>query len=388
VKVLFLTHSFPRFIGDAPGSFLLRLAVALKGADVDVHVVAPAAPGLAPHEVFDGVSVERFRYGPRKLETLAYTGNMAQEAAGSITGKLALASFMAAELARSASARGRFNPDVVHAHWWFPSGLVGATLSANSRVPLVTTMHGTDVRMARKIPMSRPLFRSVMKKSAVATTVSRWLATEVKQIVPDASIVVAPMPVATERFSPGGHREQNRFLFAGRLNEQKGLDHLLRGLAAMKRLAMLDVVGEGHMASELRLLASQLGVSDRVTWHGQLRQDDLLSLYRSATAVVVPSTDEGLGLVAAESLLCETPVIAFRSGGLPDVIENERTGMLVTPGSVTELAAAMDRVLESPGEMRDMARAGRDFVLEKFSPESAARSYSDIYRMAVGKTAA
>ncbi len=388
MRVLFLTHSFPRFIGDAPGSFILRLATALGDVGIAVHVVAPAAPGLAPHEVLDGISVERFRYGPRRFETLAYTGNMAEEAAGSITGKLALASFMGAELSRSASAKGRFNPDVVHAHWWFPSGLVGATLTSGSRLPLVTTMHGTDVRMAKKVAVSRPLFRSVMRRSKVATTVSTWLADEVKQLVPDAQIIVAPMPAATESFSPGGNRESHRFLFAGRLNDQKGLAHLLRALATMHGLAMLDVVGEGNKAEELRLLASQLGVSDRVKWHGHLKRDALLSLYRSATAVVVPSTDEGLGLVAAEALLCETPVIGFRSGGLPDVVENDRTGILVTPGNTAELAAAMDRVLDSPQNAHELARAGREFVLATFSPASAARKYADIYRMAIGHHAA
>ncbi|HXV16399.1 MAG TPA: glycosyltransferase family 4 protein, partial [Gemmatimonadaceae bacterium] len=183
-------------------------------------------------------------------------------------------------------------------------------------------------------------------------------------------------------------REQNRFLFAGRLNPQKGLDHLLRAFASMKGLAMLDVVGEGASANDLRLLASQLGVSDRIQWHGQLNQIDLVKLYQAATAVVVPSTDEGLGLVAAEALLCEAPVIAFRSGGLTDVIEHNRTGILVTPGVTAELAAALDSVLESPEHAATLAREGREFVLATFSPESAAAKYADIYRTAVEERAA
>ena len=74
MKVLFLTHSFPRFIGDAPGSFLLRLAVALREIGIEVRVIAPAAPDLAPREDLGGIHVERFRYAPRSMETLAYTG--------------------------------------------------------------------------------------------------------------------------------------------------------------------------------------------------------------------------------------------------------------------------------------------------------------------------
>jgi len=388
VKVLFLTHSFPRFIGDAPGSFLLRLAVALKESGVEVRVVAPAARDLAPREDIEGIHVERFRYAPRSMETLAYTGNMAQDVAGSFSAKLALTSFVGSELVLSAWERRSFNPDVIHAHWWFPSGLVAMMLASLSNKPLVTTIHGTDLRVAKTIKASRSVFRSVLRKSAAVTTVSNWLASEVASIAHGINIDVAPMPVATEKFEPRGEHHQNRFLFAGRLNKQKGLDHLLRAFASMRGVAMLDVVGEGASAPDLKLLASQLGISDRVAWHGQLKQAELVRFYQSATAVVVPSVDEGLGLVAAEALLCETPVIAFRSGGLIDVIEHERTGILVTPGETSELAAALDRVLESPGAASAMARAGRDFALDKFSPANAAARYDDIYRKAIARHAA
>ena len=387
MKVLFLTHSFPRFIGDAPGSFLLRLAVALRDVGVEVRVVAPAAADVSESEDIDGIHVERFRYAPRKLETLAYTGNMAQDVAGSWGAKLALTGMLAAEYSSASSEKRRFRPDVVHAHWWFPSGLVASSMSLG-KTPLVTTLHGTDVRLAKKVSMSRPAFQRVMRKSARVTTVSSWLASEVSALSAEVKPIVAPMPVATERFHPQGAREQNRFLFAGRLNPQKGLDHLLRAFASMKGLAMLDVVGEGASANDLRLLASQLGVSDRIQWHGQLNQIDLVKLYQAATAVVVPSTDEGLGLVAAEALLCEAPVIAFRSGGLTDVIEHNRTGILVTPGVTAELAAALDSVLESREHTATLAREGRKFVLETFSPESAAAKYANIYRTAVEERAA
>lgn len=85
MNVLFLTHSFPRREGDAAGSFILRLAVALRGEDVKVHVVAPAAAGVPASEEIEGVTVERFRYAPRRYEKLAYTGNMATDVASSWT---------------------------------------------------------------------------------------------------------------------------------------------------------------------------------------------------------------------------------------------------------------------------------------------------------------
>ena len=385
MRVLFLTHSFPRFIGDAPGSFLHRLAVALEAIDVEVHVIAPAAENLPAREDIGGIHVERFRYAPKGLETLAYTGHMAQEVAGSWSARFFLTTFLGAEFLRSSWESRAFKPDVIHAHWWFPSGVVAMSLAGFSRVPLVTTLHGTDLRLAMQVKASRPVLRQVLRRSRRVTTVSRWLASELRTIAPDVEPVVAPMPVAVERFVPHGSRDANRFLFAGRLNEQKGLDHLLRAFAAMKQLALLDVVGEGSDETTLKLLASQLGISDRVTWHGQLKQPDLVRMYQSATGVVVPSVDEGLGLVAAEALLCETPVIAFRSGGLTDIIEHERTGVLVTPGVTAELAAALDHALEFPDHAHDLAVAGRAHVLATLSPEPAAEKYASIYREAIGR---
>lgn len=385
MKVLFLTHSFPRFSGDAPGSFLLRLAIALRDEDVNVHVVAPAADGVPTEDHIDGISVERFRYAPRKYEKLAYTGNMAQDVATSWSARLALVGFFGSDFVRAVGARRSFDPDLIHSHWWFPSGVVGTWLSSLSHKPLVTTLHGTDVRLAKKIGMSRPLFRRVVNQSAKVTTVSNWLSSEVASLISVPRPSVAPMPVATERFVPGSFRERERFLFAGRLNRQKGLEHLIRALAKMRQHALLDVVGAGPLESELRSLASELGVADRIAWMGQLKQSDLVRLYQSATALVVPSTDEGLGLVAAEALLCETPVVAFRSGGLTDVIQDDMTGILVTPGDPMDLAKALDRVLDNPTEAADLGKAGRMFALSAFAPESAARQYAGIYKQVLAE---
>ena len=388
MKILFLTHSFPRFSADAPGSFLLRLARALAGEGVSVHVIAPSAKGLAPEEVIDGIHVERFRYAPEGYETLAYSGTMAQDVAASWKSRLALLAYLGSDLAKAIAAGRAQRPDVIHSHWWFPSGLIGQGLRMVSGVPLVTTLHGTDVRMAKSIAPSRPFLRSVLRNSSAVTTVSSWLASETTSIAPGTNVQIAPMPVATERFHPGGSRQSSRFLFAGRLNEQKGLGHLLKAMASMQSLAMLDVVGEGGDGARLRLQASQLGISDRIVWHGQVGQDQLLRFYQSATAVVVPSVDEGLGLVAVEALMCETPVVAFRSGGLTDVVEHERTGLLVTPGNTAELARALDAVLASPERAAELGRAGRSFAATAFSPESAAARYATIYRGVLGQHAA
>jgi glycosyltransferase involved in cell wall biosynthesis len=388
MNVLFLTHSFPRSEGDAAGSFILRLAVALRGENVNVRVVAPAGPGLPASDEIEGISVERFRYAPRRYEKLAYTGNMASDVASSWTARLALVGFLGSDFVHSVRARRSFEPDLVHAHWWFPNGVVGTWVSGLARIPLVTTLHGTDVRMVRKVGVAKPLFHHVLKHSAAVTTVSSWLKKETEELAPGVHPTVAPMPVATNRFTPGPSRNGQRLLFVGRLNDQKGVDHLLHALSSMKTpSASLDIVGDGPNREALKQLAQQLGIATRIRWHGQLSQSELPPLYQRAAAVVIPSIDEGLGLVAVEALLCETPVVAFDSGGLRDVIQHEKTGLLVKPGDRAALANALDDLLARDGRGRQLGRAGRLYALSAFAPESAARRYAGIYRQVLGANA-
>ena len=388
MNVLFLTHSFPRSEGDAAGSFILRLAVALRGENVNVCVVAPAGPGLPAEEEMEGISVERFRYAPRRYEKLAYTGNMATDVASSWTARLALVGFLGSDFVHSVRARRSFEPELVHAHWWFPSGVVGTWVSGLARIPLVTTLHGTDVRLARKVGVAKPLFGHVLKHSAAVTTVSRWLKEETEALVPGVHPTVAPMPVATNLFGPGSSRDGQRLLFVGRLTNQKGAEHLLHALSSMKTpAASLDIVGDGPNREALKQLAQQLGVASRIRWHGQLSQAELPPLYQRAAAVVIPSVDEGLGLVAVEALLCETPVVAFDSGGLRDVIQHEKTGLLVKPGDRAALASALDNLLARDGRGSQLGRAGRLYALSAFAPESAARRYAEIYRQVLGANA-
>ena len=384
MKVLFLTHSFPRAPGDAAGSFVLRLATALRSEGVQTHVVAPAGPGLADHDRLDGVGVDHFRYAPRRYETLAYTGSMATQVQASWSAKVTMLGFLGAEFTSAVRARRQFEPDVLHAHWWFPNGLVGNWLSRMSNKPLVTTLHGTDVRLARSVAFLRPAFRHVLHRSAAVTAVSRWLATETREIVSAPPPTVAPMPVAVDLFSPGGSRQANRLLFVGRLNKQKGIELLLHAVSRLRDATItLDVVGDGEDAESARGVAAGLGLADGVRWHGAMPQPRLVDFYREATALVVPSVEEGLGLVAVEAHLCETPVIAFESGGLTDIVQHDRTGILVKPVDPAAMAAAISSLLERPDRGASLGVAGRMHALATFAPESVARRYADIYRAAI-----
>ena len=385
MRILFVTHAFPRWSGDVAGAFIFRLARALTRSGLQVHVLAPAAKDVAPRDTIEGVTVQRFSYAPAEWQTLAYTGTMAEQVGQSWRARIALSGM----LARGAMAVRRDvatrSPHVVHAHWWFPGAMLA--LGAPSTLPAVTTLHGSDVRLARRKGWASALFRRVIARSTAVTAVSSFLADEARAMAPNLRATVEPMPVSVELFTPGGERQRARFLFVGRLNAQKGVDLLLEALAASASGARLDLVGDGPDRAALEALATRLGIASRLTFHGERPQEQLASLYRAATAVVIPSEREGLGLVAVEAHLCETPVVAFRSGGLTDVVTDGQTGYLTPPGDVRALSAAMDALLTRADRGAALGRAGRIAALGHFSPDVVAARYRAIYERVVSHAA-
>jgi len=380
LRVVFVAHAFPRHEHDVVGGFLLRLAAALRGEGVEVTAVAPAAPGVSAAERLAGVAVRRYRYAPGRAQRLAYAGEMHRRAA-SPGGAVALAALLGAgAMAARSACRGA---DLVHAHWWFPGGV--QALLARTGLPLVTTLHGTDVRLARSRPAARAACARVLRRSAVVTAVSGWLAGQAAAIAPGlrAPPRVAPMPVDETAFHPGaGDQHRDELLFVGRLDRQKGADVALRALAELRGTAAalpLRVVGGGPGLADLRRLAGDLGLAGRVRWEGQLPQAELADRYRRAVALLVPGQDEGLGLAAVEGQLSATPVVAAASGGLLDVVTDGSTGWTFPPGEPAALARTIETVVAHPDTAARLAEAGRRAAAARFTTQAAARAYAAIY---------
>lgn len=384
MRVLFLAHAYPRHATDPVGSFVANLAVALRAQGVDVTVSAPSAPGLAAFEELAGIPVHRFRYAPARYETLAYTGTMGAQVRDSIAGKATMLAYLAAARRAAGQLARRQRFDLVHAHWWFPGGLIAAAL----RLPFVTTLHGSDLRLATSFPFGRRLFAHVARRASAMTAVSSWLARGAEALAPGRTIPVAPMPVLTDLFEAGGPHESDLLLFVGKLTEQKGLARLLRAMAHMRHQPRLAVVGAGRVDdTAIRALARELGLDERIEWLPLLTQAELAAQYRRAAIHVVPALDEGLGLTAVESLLSETPVVGFRSGGLPDIVPDGVAGRLVEPGDERALAAALDALLAEPESRRAMGVAGRAHAEQQFGSVAAAARYATLYQAIVGETA-
>jgi glycosyltransferase involved in cell wall biosynthesis len=384
LRVVFMAHAFPRGPDDITGSFLLRLATSLRAEGVEVTAVAPGGPGLAAAEQLGGVAVRRYRYAPGRTERLAYAGEMHRRAA-TPAGAMAMAGLLAAgALAARDAARGA---DLVHAHWWFPGGV--QALASRTGLPLVTTLHGTDVRLVRSRPVARAACARVLRASTRATAVSGWLAAQVGGFAPDLAgrVTVAPMPVDDAVFHPGsGQPPRDELLFVGRLDQQKGADVALRAMAELRGRAAglpMRVVGDGPTMAGLRRLAGELGVADRVRWDGQLPQAELAERYRRAAVLVVPGREEGLGLVAVEGQLSGAPVVAAASGGLLDVVVDGETGRTFPPGRPDALARTIEAVLADPAATAALAGAGRRAAAARFGATAAARAYATVYAEAL-----
>jgi len=385
VKVLFLAHAYPRFAGDPVGSFIANLAVALRDEGVEVVVSAPSAPDLPLHDTLDGIRIERFRYAPRSMETLAYTGTMGAQVKESVRGKLVMGGYLLAALRAAKALARRERVSLMHAHWWFPSGLVASLIGK----PFVVTSHGSDLRLARTFPGGTRLFARVASRAAAMTTVSSWLAREAEQLRPGLDVRVMPMPVLGDLFHPGTERDDDRLLFIGKLSEQKGLARLLAAMTMMRTKPRLTVVGAGRLDdTALRESARTLGLDDRIEWLPILSQADLAAQYRRAAVHVIPALDEGLGLTAVESLLSETPVVGFASGGLPDIVRDGETGRLVPAGDEPALAAALDDLMSDSELRRRLGGQGRAYAERTFGLRAVARGYAELYERTLASSPA
>jgi glycosyltransferase involved in cell wall biosynthesis len=154
-----------------------------------------------------------------------------------------------------------------------------------------------------------------------------------------------------------------------RADVQKGVDVVLRAMPEILRRcpeARYVIVGDGNDRAALEGLAAKLGVTGRVEFRGELSDEGLCRAYQEADVFVLPSQQEGFGLVFLEAMFSGLPVVAARSGSAPNVVEDGVTGMLVAPGDEKQVVSAVSGLLLVPEERRKMGAAGRRLVEEQY----------------------
>jgi glycosyltransferase involved in cell wall biosynthesis len=387
LKILILTHNYIRFRGDHAGHFLHVLATELVRSGHRVLVLAPHQKGLAGFEIMDGVTVHRFRYAPAAKERLAYIGTMHELVAASWSGKILFVCFLVSFLAKALSLSIRERIDLVSAQWWIPGGLIGYLVSIFRRKPLIVTSHGTDIRLLEKSPLSRKLARPVFRRAKYVTTVSGFLKEKLVRNTKAApeKVKVIPMPVTPDTFVPTPLPDDaiKLILCVARFTPQKGLDCFLKACRMLKDKGIdfrAKIVGEGPLKESLQEEIVKLQLENKVLLVDIVPQNELNRLYAESYLCVLPSIEEGFGLVLVEAQLCKRPVVGTRSGGITDIIRDGESGLLVPPKDHQSLAEAMERILTDEQLAETLAEDGCKSALARFSPKAVLQKYLEVLR--------
>ena len=284
--------------------------------------------------------------------------------------------------------------DALHAFWPIPQGVLGLHAKRKTGLPLVSTFFGVELTwMERQFPFLAPLLRRIVRGSDAVTAISTYTAGRLRAQVPGVDPAIIPFGAAVDApaepppYTYDGARPFE-LLFVGRLVERKGVHLLLDALASLppERRPVLHVVGDGPDGPRLREQAERLGLGDRARFHGFVPTDALQRRLETCDAFVLPAVvdakgdTEGLGVVLIEAMSYARPVIASAAGGIVDIVEDGRNGLLVPPGDAAALAKAIGRMMEDPARARALGLQGREDAAARFSWDAIADRLASIYR--------
>ena len=359
-RVLLVTNDFPPRPGGIQsylGEFVKRLAA---GGSHSVTVYAPRWKGA---EAFDA--------GATGFRVVRHPGTLMLPEPG-----------VDARMRRLVSEHGI---DTV----WFGAAAPLALLAPRARQAgagrVLASTHGHEVGWSM-LPVARSVLRRIGDSTDAVTFVSRYTRGRFASAFGPAAVLEhLPPGVDSDRFRPDpAARAELRtryrlgrrpvVLCVSRLVPRKGQDVLIRALPSIRRRvagATLVVVGGGPYLTALRRLAHRCGVADHVTFIGGVPAAELPAYYTLADVFAMPCRTrgagldvEGLGIVFLEASATGVPVVAGRSGGAPETVQHNKTGVVVDGRSVTSVADAIADLLSHPDRAAEMGAAGRDWVAE------------------------
>lgn len=387
IKLLILTHNFPRFAGDFAGVFIALLARRLPEYGIDPIVLAPHDAGLPEYEVMEGVPVYRFRYARTDAEeTIAYRGTMHQLVLGSVSGIFKFKAFLDAYRRAAFEVIRKENIQVVAGNWLVPSGIVMKTLASKTKLPMVLSSHGTDIRLLSKYAsLARRYFGGLFTRLERWTVVSSFLRDEIIKIEPSTAklLEVLPMPHDERVFYRDEtiQREPNLIVSVTRFTDQKRVDVLIKAIALVIEKhpnAKLELYGTGPMQREIESLIEQLSLQERVTIFPPVPQAQLRTVYNRAAISVLNSYREGFGLALSEAMMCGACAVGTRSGGITDIISHDGTGLLVELDNSVQLAEALMDLLAHPEKRARLAEAGYLYASNMYASGPLAARYAKI----------
>ena len=278
----------------------------------------------------------------------------------------------------------------------FLTNLIARRVGAKAHLPVVNTVHvvpgaaridgGSRRAAAARALLDHASRGNVARFVAVSEAVKDGLtrggvgASRIT-VIPNGVDLAALRSTATGALSVTLHEAGRRVGFVGRLERVKGCEAFVRAaalLAADHPDVRFVIAGTGSRARALRALAAELGMAGRVEFVGYV--ESVGPLLAALDVLVVPSLSEASGLAAMEALALGVPVVASRVGGLPEVVADGGTGLLVPPGDVAAIAGAVTRLLDDPAMARSLAAAGARRVEERFALDQMVEGYLRLYR--------
>lgn len=403
MRVLMLTSSYPKFRGDTTAPFVESIATHIAAVkNTEVHVVLPEHREWKREAVEESVHFYPYRYAPRPQWTL---WGYAEALRGDV--KLKRGVYALAPLALTSSwntmmqltAREKF--DVIHAHWVLPNAPVAALVAQQRKIPLVVSMHGSDVFMAEKNRVFGAAARWCFDRAAWITACSDELmqralalgAEEGKtELIPygaDAKVFhVHPDEAARVRTQLQLNRDDVMILGVGRMVFKKGFEFLVGAMPQILQStpkARLVLVGYGDLRDELEAQARALGLNGQVTFAGRVARQEIPAYFAASDIVSVPSVRDdagnvdGLPNVVLEGMAAGKPIVASNIAGFPDVIAHGESGLLVPEKDSAAIAKAVVQLAEDAGLRERLGAHGRAQVHENLNWDNVARRFVSVY---------
>jgi glycosyltransferase involved in cell wall biosynthesis len=276
-------------------------------------------------------------------------------------------------------------PDIIHAHVVLPGGWSAVNLGKRYGIPVVLTEHSGPFSMHLTTPFQQKLVRQTLSQVDIVLANSPALADQILEFHKDVNLDVVGALVGTDFFVPaqssnGHHKSTTKFLFVGRLSEEKGVQYLTKAAHGLMERGVtsfeLILAGDGRERASLEGLVEKLGLRGKCTFPGSLDRESVRRYMQDCDVFVLPSLIETFGIVVGEAMACGKPVIATRCGGPEFVVTNE-TGLLVDVANPDALADAMLKFIN--GSVRFDEATIRSSVVDRFGEDTFIKNISAVY---------
>ena len=382
MKVLVIGSVYPRFHEDAEVPWLRTSIAHLKQAGVEIQVLAPAYKGLKSHEI-DGVKVNRFRYAPAGWEFLTHEEGAPSKMASKPWLQLLAIPYIISGFFKCIKICRRFRPDVIHAHWPFPHAYIALGAAKLFRIPLVLNFHGAELLLIRKKKWVKPLLKFAIGQAQAVFANSSFTAGKIKALR-NVDVEWSPYGTTLETSNTSGdgieqHPINGKFkiLFVGRHIERKGICYLIEAAKYLPRDQFeIRIVGVGDITDKLKSQAAEVSTTPdaaEIIFTGKLSPEELANEYKTANVFTLPAIvdskgdTEGLGVVLIEAMELGLPVVASNVGGIPDVVVDGVSGILVPEKDPQALANAYKRLAADPELLKQLLAGAQKRIAECFT---------------------